>query len=99
MLNILVKFIFKIITKMFDVIFSPVFSAISALFPSLGSFFTNINNFLVIALEYVSAGCQFMLIPQTAMLLLFDYYIVKYSIYLIIQGIHFINKVYVTLKP
>lgn len=95
----IIKGLFKIINKMFEAIFAPVFSGIQALFPDLAQYFLHITNFLTIAFTYVSSGLKFLLIPQECMLLLFSYFSIKYSIYLIMQSTHFLYKVYTTLKP
>lgn len=99
MLNKLIKFVFKIITKIFSTIFTPLFSAITALFPSLGVFFGYINSFLNYALTYFITACRLALIPQEVLLLLFDYFAIKFSIYLAIQGFKFTLFVYEKLKP
>lgn len=95
----IIKALFKIINKMFEAIFAPVFSGIQVLFPDLAQFFLHITTFLTIAFTYVSTGLKFFLIPHECMLLLFSYFSIKYSIYLVIQSTHFIYKVYTTLKP
>lgn len=99
MLNLLVKFVFKIITKIFDLIFSPLFAGINALFPSVSQYFGYISQFLTTALTYFATTARLALVPQGALLLLFDYFAIKYTIFITVQGIKFIMMVYDKLKP
>lgn len=99
MLNKLIQFVFKIITKIFSIIFTPLFSGITVLFPSVGNFFNYISQFLGIALTYFVSVCRLVLLPQGALLLLFNYFAIKYSIFLVLQGVKFIMFIYEKLKP
>lgn len=99
MLNVLVKGIFYVITSLFNLIFSPFFTALYALFPDLATYFNYITTFLNTALTYVSALLNLLCIPETVIVLFFDYLLIKYSIYLINISIKFTIKVYTLLKP
>lgn len=99
MLNKLIKFVFKIITKIFSSIFTPLFNTITVLFPSLSVYFGYINSFLDIALTYFVQACRLSLIPQQVLILLFDYFAIKFTIYLAVQGFKFTLFVYEKLKP
>ena len=99
MLNKLIKFVFKIITKVFSMIFQPLFSAINALFPALGTYFGYITNFLNIALTYFTSACRLALIPQAVLIALFDYLLIKFAIFVAIQGFKFTLFVFEKLKP
>ena len=99
MLNLLINFIFKTITGLFNLILSPFIAGITALFPSVNTYFNYISSFLNIALTYSTSALHLCLIPIGAITLLFDYLLIKYSIYLISIGIKFAMKVYTTLKP
>lgn len=104
MLNLLVKAVFTIITKMFSLILQPVLSVILALFPDLTQIVTTILNFfnnyvffyitfLVRVLEHLT------FLPHWLVVFLFDYYLIKYSIYLTVQAVRFGIQVYNKLKP
>lgn len=99
MINLLVNMIFWLITTLANAILNPLFSAIFALFPSLEQFFNNIMNFIQYPLDMVVFGREFMMIPSTCFVMLFDYYVIKYSIYLLRQSVKFTVKVYQLFKP
>lgn len=99
MLNKLIKFVFKIITRIFGVIFTPLFSAITVLFPDLTTLFGYLSSFIDTALTYFVTACRLALIPQQVLIILFDYFAIKFSIYVIIQGFKFTLFVYEKLKP
>lgn len=98
MLKILLKFFMKILDKFSSILLTPFISVITALFPGLASSITAVNNFLNIAFTYVIAVRDLLLIPAGAMLLFFDYLLVKYSIYLIRLSIKGGIKIYNTFK-
>lgn len=99
MFTLLVKFIFTIITKLFSLIFTPFFSALYLLFPDLTNILPYILSFLNYSVTYVSSLTYLLFIPTGALLLFFDYLIIKYSIFLIRQSITFVSRVYNLLKP
>lgn len=99
MLNKLIKFVFKIITKIFGTIFTPLFSAITSLFPGLSQYFSYISQFLSIGLTYFVSACRLALIPQQVLLLLFTYFGIKFTIYVAVKGFKFTLFVYEKLKP
>ncbi|MCI8291364.1 MAG: hypothetical protein HFJ25_03830 [Clostridia bacterium] len=99
MINLIINGIFWLITSLANSLLNPLFSAIFALFPSLGQFFTYITNFIQYPLDMIGFGKDFMMIPTQCFVLLFDYYAIKYSIFLIRQATRFTIKVYQTFKP
>lgn len=99
MLQIIIKAIFFIIAKIYDLVLSPFFSVIFALFPTVATYFSYITTFLNSAFTYFATCLDLLCIPRTALLLLFDYYAIKYSIYLIRISLKFSIKVYNMLKP
>ena len=98
MIKAIITGIFKLITKMFDLLLSPILSLIFALFPSLGDFFTHITNFLSMAFTYVRSVLSLLLINDTMISALFDYFIVLYSIHLIILAVKFAINIYNKFK-
>ena len=98
MINTLIKGIFYVITKLFDIIFSPILSLIFTLFPSLSSYFTHINSFFNMCFTYVRSILSLLLINDTMITALFDYFIILYSIYLIIIVVRFAINIYNKLK-
>ena len=62
MIKAIILGIFKLITKMFDLLLSPILTAIFALFPSLEGFFSHISDFLSMAFTYVRSILSLLLI-------------------------------------
>lgn len=98
MINALLSGIFKLITSLANVILSPVILGITSLFPSLTIYFTSINNFLSYSITYVGLVLDLFLVPRSALVLLFDYFSITYSIYLLALSIKFIINVYNKFK-
>lgn len=98
MINAIIKGIFYLITKLFDLLFSPILSAIFALFPSLSNYFSYITNFLNMCFTYVRSILSLLLINDTMITSLFNYFIILYSIYLVVLSIRFAINVYNKLK-
>lgn len=98
MINLLIKGIFWVITQLFNIIFTPIFSVIFTLFPSLGSYFTHITSFLQLSLTYVRTCLSFLCINDTMILAIFDYFVILYSIHITLLAIRFALKIYEKLK-
>lgn len=104
MLNILIKAVFTIITKLFSLILQPILSVVLILFPDLSQIVTTIVNFFN---NYVFFYISFLVkllehltfLPHWLLVFLFDYYIIKYTIYITVQAIRFGIQVYNKLKP
>ena len=65
MINAIIKGIFYLVTKLFDLLFSPILSVIFTLFPSLSSYFSYITNFLSMCFTYVRSILSLLLINDT----------------------------------
>lgn len=103
MLSVLIKFVFTIITKLFGLILSPILGIIIALFPDLGTIITNVLNFLTTyCFTYISFGVRMLenltFLPHTLIVFLFDYFLIKYTIYLTLQAVKFGITVYNKFK-
>lgn len=98
MVNALVNGIFKLIISLFNTITSPVISAVTVLFPSLDTFFGYIFVFLDYALTYVGLVLDLLFIPRNAIIALFDYFVICYSIYLLVISIRFVITIYNKFK-
>lgn len=99
MLEILINFIMQIIITIINFIFSPFMNALFALFPSVGQYFTYISAFFSQAFTYVSTIIQWLCLSPSMFVLLFDYFIIKYSVYVLIIAIKFAINMYNKLKP
>lgn len=99
MLDTLVTFVFYIITSVYNLLFSPFLNLIFSLFPSIGALIGHISSFLDTILTYFSSVLSLMLIPRAALILLFDYFAIKYSVYLVKLTIKLGVKIYNIFKP
>ena len=99
MLQILIKFVFKLVVKVFTIILTPLLSVVFALFPDISRFLSYIFTFFDYCSGYVTNVRRLLLIPNDLFLLFFDYIAIRYSIYLGIKAFNFIINVYNKLKP
>lgn len=99
MLEMLINFIMQIIITIINFIFSPFMNALFALFPSVGEYFSHITSFFSQAFTYVATILQWFCFSPSMFVLLFDYYIIKYSVHLLIVAIKFAINMYNKLKP
>lgn len=98
MINAIVNGIFKLIISLFNTITSPIIGAVTTLFPALDTFFGYIIVFLDYALTYVGLILDLLFIPRNAIVLLFDYFVTCYSIYLLVISIRFVITIYNKFK-
>lgn len=98
MINAIIKGIFYLVTKLFDLLFAPILSVIFTLFPALSSYFSYITNFLSMCFTYVRSILSLLLINDTMITALFDYFLILYSIYLIVLTIRFAINIYNKFK-
>lgn len=99
MLDTLVQFVFYLITSVYSLLFSPFISLIFNLFPDLTNIITHITSFITTACTYLIFCIDLLCIPRSALVLLFNYYAIKYSIYIIQNTIKLGVKIYHTFKP
>lgn len=98
MINAIIKGIFSLIMMLFNLIFSPLISAITSMFPALGNLFTYLSNFIVISLTYVRSILSLLLINDTMIITLFDYFIILYTIYITVLIVKFAINIYNKFK-
>lgn len=98
MINAIIKGIFFLITKMFNLLFSPFISVITALFPALSPLFNYLTYFIKLSLTYVRSILSLILINDTMIITLFDYFIILYTIYLTTLAIKFAITIYNKFK-
>lgn len=99
MINAIIKGLFWVITKMFNIILLPFIAILYALFPNLTDYFTYIIQYFTYALTYVRCVLQLLLVEQYTMQLLFDYFIIINSIYYAILGYKFAINIYHKFRP
>lgn len=98
MIGTIIKGIFGLIMKLFDLLLSPILIVIYALFPSLEEYFTHISSFLTYCFTYVRSILSLILINDTMITALFDYIIILYTIHITMLAIRFIITVYNKFK-
>lgn len=98
MINAIIKGIFFLITKLFDFLLSPIILVITSLFPDLSSLFNYLSTFLGYCFTYVRSILSLLLINDTMITTLFDYFIILYSIYLTVLAVRFAINVYNKFK-
>lgn len=104
MLDMLVKAVFTIITKLFSLILQPILSVILGVFPDLSDIVSTILSFFN---DYVFHYISFLVnmlenlvfLPHWLIVFLFDYFLIKYTIYITVQGVRFGLQIYNKLKP
>lgn len=99
MLEILFNFILSIIVDIINLILSPFLTAFFALFPSVQVYFEHLTNFFNIAFTYISTILQWFCFSPSMFVLLFDYFIIKYSIQILIVAVKFGVNMYNKFKP
>lgn len=99
MLQMLITFVMNVVVTIIEFIFSPFLTALFALFPSLAEYFLRITTFLTTGFTYLGTCLSWLCFDTTMFTLLFDYFIIKYSIHLLIQAIKFAINLYNKLKP
>lgn len=90
--------IIKFIIKLINIILMPFVSIVTGLFPEVTVFFNHITSFLNQALTYVGLILDLFLVPRGALALLFNFWIVSYSIYISILSVKFFVNVYQKFK-
>ena len=98
MINAIINGIFKLILLLANTLMSPIISAVTVLFPAVDTYFGYINVFLGYALTYVGTILDLFLVPRSSLVLLLDYFLICYSIYLIAITLKFAINIYNTLR-
>lgn len=98
MINAIINGIFKLILLLANTLMSPIVSAVTSLFPAVDTYFGYINVFLGYALTYVGTILDLFLVPRSALVLLLDYFLICYSIYLVAITLKFAINIYNKFK-
>ena len=98
MINAIIKGIFSLIMMLANLVLSPIISLITALFPDLGTAITNVVAYFTSMLQFVPLCLDFLMVPRQAITFLFDYYVIKYTIYLTVRSIRACLVIYNKLK-
>lgn len=98
MLRALFKFFMLILQTFTNILFTPFVSLITSVFPEFTNIFQYLFTFLDVALQNVGFVKSLFLVPSSAMVLLFDYLAIKYTIYLVRSTIRLGVNVYNNFK-
>lgn len=99
MLEILLNFIMQTILTIVNFVFTPFMNLIFSLFPTVGVYFQHISDFFFQAFTYISTILQWFLFTPSMFVLLFDYFLIKYTIQITIVAIKFAINLYNKFKP
>ena len=84
--------------SIFSLITQPIFDFLFNLFPDLANFFSYITQFITMSITYLGCCCGLLLISNTMFITLFDYFIIKYSIYLGLKAYKLFMNIYNKFK-
>lgn len=98
MINAIITGLFKLVMMIFNAITTPLFSFIFALFPDLANFFSYISQYITMSITYIGAASGLLLITNTMFISLFDYFVIKYSIYLGLKAYKLFINIYNKFK-
>ena len=99
MLNILINFIFTIISKIGDLILLPIVSFLSAIIPSFSQFYNGILQFIDYAFTYLLFFIKLLCIPQVCMTAVLTVATATLTITIGIRAYTLIMRVYEKFKP
>lgn len=98
MFNSLLIGVFGVVESLAGSIMVAPITLITALFPDITNAINQVIDYLTTILQFVPLAMDFLMIPRQAVVFLFDYYIIKYSIYLITRAVKLILAVWNKLK-
>lgn len=99
MLDILVKFVFHIISVLANIVFAPFYLIINAFAPNTATALTNIMSFIGYQVANVPFILRLLAVPVGATSLFFSYLVLKYTAWATFQIALFAINVYKKLKP
>lgn len=98
MISAIIKGIFNLIMVLFNGIFTPFISLVTSLFPDLTNLFTYVTSFFAYCFTYIRSILNLLLIPDFLIILVFDYFAIKYTIYVSVLAIRFAVNTYNKFK-
>ena len=99
MLQILINFVFSILSSVASIIFYPIQAILNAFVPDIGNTVSFITTFIGYALLVVPTAFYMFCVPENATAIFFTYILGKYTLYLSYVAIKFLIKAYNKLKP
>lgn len=99
MSNIVISILFGIVSTINNLFLAPLIYAILVIFPDMSNYINYFIYFLNDASTYVSTILRLLLFNRTMMLVLFTYFVMKWTIWVASCAIRSVLKVYNILKP
>lgn len=99
MLNLLINFIFTIVSKIGDLVLLPVITFLSALIPGFSDFYNGIISFIDYGLTYFLFFIKLLCIPQICMTAVLTIATATLTITLGIRTYTLIMRIYKNFKP
>lgn len=99
MLNIIIKAIFWVISKIADIILIPITAVLNALLPNLSINLDNIFNYLHTGISYIPFILKTIMIPNTCITLVVFVFTSYITFITGIRVYQFIMKIYNNFKP
>lgn len=99
LLSQLVTFIFNIVATMMNAFMTPFINMILSLFPDLSARYNDFLTFFNYAFTYLTCILRWFLISPTMMIVVFDYFAVKFSIFVVSNVVRCALNIYNKLKP
>lgn len=99
MVEAILKGFLFLVQTLYNMILSPILNSVISLFPGVSTYFGYITSFFQFATVYLVTVRELILFPRALMTILFDYFLIKYSIHLILIVVRFSINVYNKLKP
>lgn len=99
MLQILINFVFKILSVVATIVFYPLQALLNAFVPGIGDTLNQIVIYLSYLVSYAPFIFYILAVPDEATAVFFTYILGKYTLYISYVAIKFILKAYQKLKP
>lgn len=99
LIGVILSGIFMLLSHFIDFLISPIISGVLGMFPTLQPAFYNVMQFLSSGFTYLTTILRWLLFTPAMWVMLFDYFLIKYSVWVIAAGIRLAIKMYHYLKP
>ena len=99
MLSMLITFVFTIVANLVNTMMKPFIAMILLIFPNTTTELGHVITWFGYAFQYLGCVYRWFLFTPLMFQLLFDYFAVKFAVYIAASAIRSALKLYNTLKP
>lgn len=99
MFELLINFIFNVVSTIAQAFMTPVINIIFAMIPDLTVHAEHVFQWFNLAFQYLTCVYRWFLFTPAMFVLLFDYFAIKFTIWVTACGLRFALKLWNTLKP